>query len=592
MKAKIEALNKTYLVEFKDEDQFVSFLTKHNDDVNNVEIINEESLPELQKSVEVAKPSMSDGWKTLEKSAFVQKEKGVEKKGMTLGGKYAEFKYEPDKTLDASADDKVSEPKNDSPALTGDEPKAANVESTAKENEVKNTTPKTDAPKKEESKEDDSEDKEEKKEEIKESVEEIDVDDEGDEESYQVWIIDRTNGNKFSECVAIEYSEKDAIEEANRVYNESKSKDKVAFVNYSETGETIYSIGDNSENKVVESEEDDYDRGYEQGKFDWEAGQFITWDDRDIKGESDVEDAESEEFWKGYDEGYEDAKTKYNDLNDEEELDDGEEELNEDAESRVEYEVIDDDGNTQTFESLDELNDFLINDQGLLGEDERLETEEDFRRFEKSTEGGANLKIKKIDYNDSEFNGSKMVDDDLNEVMEAAGVKKEEVKIDETKLKAAKQWVTQTIVRLQMINRAVVSTRQRTAIIELLSRVASRVWRIPYQSIVESIISKKSKENVEEGFKDTLKKAGKFAKNAAGAAAVAGTLMTANPAMASNQTVNPETEISQEQPAKIENINGIKVKVFKDGSGVDEFGNEWDAHDLELLRAGKAPLGV
>ena len=140
MKAKIEALNKSYLVEFKDEDQFVSFLTQHNDKINNVEVINEESLPELQKPVEVAKPSMSDGWKTLEKSAFTQKEKGVEKKGMTLGGKYAEFKYEPDKTLDNAADDKVSTPKSDSPALTGDEPKVADVEATAKENEVDATT--------------------------------------------------------------------------------------------------------------------------------------------------------------------------------------------------------------------------------------------------------------------------------------------------------------------------------------------------------------------------------------------------------------------------------------------------------------------
>ena len=187
MKAKIEALNKSYLVEFKDEDQFVSFLTQHNDKINNVEIINEESLPELQKPVEVAQASMSDGWKTLEKSAFTQKEKGVEKKGMTLGGKYAEFKYEPDKTLDNAADDKVSTPKSDSPALTGDEPKVADVEATAKEAEVEIK----DAPKTEEHdtktpeehkewhkehpehehKEEKSEDKEEKKEDTEEKEE-------------------------------------------------------------------------------------------------------------------------------------------------------------------------------------------------------------------------------------------------------------------------------------------------------------------------------------------------------------------------------------------------------------------------------------
>ena len=151
MKAKITALNKDYLVEFKDEDQFVSFLTQHNDKVNNVEIINEDTLPELQKPVQVAKPSMSDGWKTLEKSAFTQKEKGVEKKGMTLGGKYAEFKYEPDKTLDNAADSKVSEPKNDSPALKGDAPEASSVEEAPKAEKAE--APKAEEPKSEESKE-------------------------------------------------------------------------------------------------------------------------------------------------------------------------------------------------------------------------------------------------------------------------------------------------------------------------------------------------------------------------------------------------------------------------------------------------------
>ena len=189
MKAKISALNKNYLVEFKDDSEFLSFLTQHNDKISDVEVINEEALPELQKPVEVAKPSMSDGWKTLEKSAFTQKEKGVEKKGMTLGGKYAEFKYEPDKNLTNSTDDKVSEPKIDSPALKGEEPKTASVEATAKENEVKDNSPKAEAPKaedapkseetksepakeekKEEPKEEKSEDKE-KKEEVKESVE-------------------------------------------------------------------------------------------------------------------------------------------------------------------------------------------------------------------------------------------------------------------------------------------------------------------------------------------------------------------------------------------------------------------------------------
>ena len=190
MKAIVKALKKNYLVEFKNDADFLGFVTNFNDKIEDVEVITEDKLPELEKPVEVAKPSLSDGWKTLEKSAFVDKEKGVEKKGMTLGGKYAEFKYEPDKNLENSTDDKVSEPKNDSPALKGEEPKAASVEATAKEAEVKNDSPKSDAPKAEEPKseepksepkeEEPAEDKKEEKKEVKESVEE-DESDESDE---------------------------------------------------------------------------------------------------------------------------------------------------------------------------------------------------------------------------------------------------------------------------------------------------------------------------------------------------------------------------------------------------------------------------
>ena len=175
MKAKVTALNKDYLVEFKNDADFLKFVTNFNDKIKDVEIIEEDKLPELEKPVDVAKPSLSDGWKTLEKSAFVDKEKGVDKKGPQLGGKYAEFKYEPDKNLENSTDDKVSEPKNDSPALKGEEPKTASVEATAKENEVKDNSPKAeapkaeDAPKSEETKSEPA--KEEKKEEVKESVE-------------------------------------------------------------------------------------------------------------------------------------------------------------------------------------------------------------------------------------------------------------------------------------------------------------------------------------------------------------------------------------------------------------------------------------
>lgn len=155
MKAKITALNKEYLVEFKNDDQFISFMTTHNDKINNIEIINESELPATSKSVEMVKISKPTGWTTLEKSSFVTKEKNVEKKGMTLGGKYGEFKYEPNKNLESSTTDKVSDSETESPALKGEEPKTSSVENTK---EVSNQSFKSSATKKESSEDNSDED--------------------------------------------------------------------------------------------------------------------------------------------------------------------------------------------------------------------------------------------------------------------------------------------------------------------------------------------------------------------------------------------------------------------------------------------------
>lgn len=263
MKAKITALNKNYLVEFKDEDQFVSFLTQHNDKVNNVEIINEDTLPELQKPVQVAKPSMSDGWKTLEKSSFTQSEKNVEKKGMTLGGKYAEFKYEPDKTLDNAADSKVSEPTNDSPALKDDTPEASSVEE----------SPKT-------------EEKKEEKKEIKEAVEEDDNIG-GLEDLKKALIM-----GKVTEDEAISYildwgeaaNEDEAIDLIGKLQDEAEAElDEVK--SYSETLKT--------------NSNQDYQRGYADGQESYKMGHYVP---------ADESDEESDEYNQGYDDGFEDAK--------------------------------------------------------------------------------------------------------------------------------------------------------------------------------------------------------------------------------------------------------------------------------------------
>lgn len=373
MKAKIEALNKTYLVEFKDEDQFVSFLTKHNDDVNNVEIINEESLPELNKSVEVAKPSMSDGWKTLEKSAFVQKEKGVEKKGMTLGGKYAEFKYEPDKTLDASADDKVSEPKNDSPALTGDEPKAANVESTAKENEVKNTTPKTDAPKKEESSEESKEDDSEDKEEVKEAANpdratkrklcDIVAENGFDDSEYCFHIFDCMSPESQEKFLrkhnyedigyAYDGDRELAYNLIDAMNSEDLAKCKVMIEKWKVEEDEYEDIDESVEDNSIS---EDYKEGYIAGQESYDMGHYVP---------ADESDAESEEFERGYEDGYEDAKAGINKFDDK-------------GEHRGPFNEEEYDGEDENDEKIDETVD------QILSEEEKEEVRDYFKDIVKN----------------------------------------------------------------------------------------------------------------------------------------------------------------------------------------------------------------
>ena len=130
MKAVVHALNKKYLVEFESDTHMISFLTEHNNKIEHLEILNENTIPALEKSVELPTISKPTGWKTMEKSSFTTKETSVEKKGMTLGGKYGEFKYEPNKNLESSTTDKVSDTSTESPALKGDEPKVSSVEDT------------------------------------------------------------------------------------------------------------------------------------------------------------------------------------------------------------------------------------------------------------------------------------------------------------------------------------------------------------------------------------------------------------------------------------------------------------------------------
>ena len=306
MKVKINALNKDYLVEFKSDTQFMNFLTQHNDKINNIEMLEESStLPALEKTVELPTISKPTGWKTLEKSSFNTKETGVDKKCMTLGGKYGEFKYEPDKTLDGSFDNKVSTPKSDSPALSGDEPKVTDVEATSKETSVKAKYSSQTEENKEEKTE---ENKEEKKEDVKESVEDNSV----SEDEQKDYDDDFEKTHECSWC-GEEFSESEMRCE----------KDMGWLCNhdwrYLDSREGDLEEVDPSDVDLDETDKnEDYEDGYEEGKFAYESGNFISPEERnDLVG-----DSESEEFWRGYYDGYESAK---------EGLDDSEEELDEDT---------------------------------------------------------------------------------------------------------------------------------------------------------------------------------------------------------------------------------------------------------------------
>ena len=139
MKARVVAQNKKYLVEFKSDEQMISFLTKHSHQIQKFDMISENELPAMKKTVELPKVSQPTGWKTLEKSSVsdMTKETGAETKSMKLGGKYNTFKYEPDASLESNTSNKNSKGSIDTPALKGDEPKVSSVKDTKEVKSVK-----------------------------------------------------------------------------------------------------------------------------------------------------------------------------------------------------------------------------------------------------------------------------------------------------------------------------------------------------------------------------------------------------------------------------------------------------------------------
>lgn len=292
MKVQITTLKDNKLLrEFADDKAFLGYVEFNNSKIKNIEILDEATLPELQKAVEVAKPSMSKGWGVLPKSAFgsITSPEKADSVGFSDDKPIAtEFRYEPTQPSDKAVKDDA----NDKVYLDGAKTKQPKVDQEPAEKEVKPEPQKeaekedkdttvdtkeekvsTDTPEKEETK---SEDKEEdkKEENLDESVNEylqsvgVELNEaSNNENSFQIWVLNRENGNT-PECVSIQDNQHDAIDEAERIYSEINSQDKVVFINYGKTGDTIFSL----DNGKREGEVKESDNSIKEGLFGFGAG--------------------------------------------------------------------------------------------------------------------------------------------------------------------------------------------------------------------------------------------------------------------------------------------------------------------------------
>lgn len=169
MKVQITTLkNNKLLREFANDKAFLGYVEYNNSKIKNIEVLDEEQLPELQKGVEIAKPSMSKGWGVLPKSAFgkITSSEKSNSVGFSDDKPIAtEFRYEPTQPSEKAVKDDA----NDKVYLDGAKTKQPKVDQKPAEKEVK-PEPKKEAEK--EDKDSTVDTKEEKKEKVNESVEE------------------------------------------------------------------------------------------------------------------------------------------------------------------------------------------------------------------------------------------------------------------------------------------------------------------------------------------------------------------------------------------------------------------------------------
>ena len=196
MKVQITTLkNNKLLREFANDKAFLGYVEYNNSKIKNIEVLDEEQLPELQKGVEIAKPSMSKGWGVLPKSAFgkITSSEKSNSVGFSDDKPIAtEFRYEPTQPSEKAVKDDA----NDKVYLDGAKTKQPKVDQKPAEKEVKPE------PKKED-KDSTVDTKEEKKEKVNESVEE--AKEIGTLDTKTVKDINSVNMDDFSKQYSKEY---------------------------------------------------------------------------------------------------------------------------------------------------------------------------------------------------------------------------------------------------------------------------------------------------------------------------------------------------------------------------------------------------
>lgn len=200
MKVQITTLkNNKLLREFANDKAFLGYVEYNNSKIKNIEVLDEEQLPELQKGVEIAKPSMSKGWGVLPKSAFgkITSSEKSNSVGFSDDKPIAtEFRYEPTQPSEKAVKDDA----NDKVYLDGAKTKQPKVDQKPAEKEVK-PEPKKEAEK--EDKDSTVDTKEEKKEKVNESVEE--AKEIGTLDTKTVEDINSVNMDDFSKQYSKEY---------------------------------------------------------------------------------------------------------------------------------------------------------------------------------------------------------------------------------------------------------------------------------------------------------------------------------------------------------------------------------------------------